>query len=164
MHADLYPFELHSPKLGIFGLRLPRVVGSYVSGLTRVCNPYTTTLKRTSYGTVTSQIETDDRDERHFLETISVRYSISLTDLLQHDNNSKDKTRQDRRKSWLLSQVVSREKQVEIFETDTSKNVILEEFDDDIMLLFQDFLLACQRYPQFRDARMQETGLEHFHH
>ena len=44
VHADLYPFELHSPKLVIFGLRITRVVGIYVSGLTRVCNPYTTTL------------------------------------------------------------------------------------------------------------------------
>ena len=38
MCMPIYPFELHTPKLGIFGLRLPRVVGIYVSGLTRVCS------------------------------------------------------------------------------------------------------------------------------
>ena len=45
VYANLLPFELlHFPKFGIFGVRVLRVVGIYVSGLTRDRNPYTTTL------------------------------------------------------------------------------------------------------------------------
>lgn len=42
-HVNLFPFELHSPILGLFGERVLRDVGIYVSGLTCVRNPYTST-------------------------------------------------------------------------------------------------------------------------